>query len=200
MTEKPKNQTEASGIPPALILMMITSLAGIGIAVTIILAEQGNTPNQPRIIEPPSMVSLINAPAPDFTLTNLEGEEVTLSDLQGRVVFLNFWATWCVPCRREMPAFEEFMESQAEFGDEGAIILAVNDGETAEEITSFFEEINVTGIPVLLDTTSELRDTYGIFAMPTTYVIDGQGVVRNVKFGEIFPEDFEAYLASVTAP
>lgn len=182
---------------PALVLIVITSLVGVGIAATIILADQRQAATQPEIVEQPSAVSLINQPAPDFTLTNLAGDTVSLADMRGRVVFLNFWATWCGPCRREMPAFDAFMAEQAELGDAGAIILAVNDGETPEQITAFFEEIGIAGIPVLLDRASAVRQRYSVFAMPTTYIIDANGVVRNVKFGEIFPDDFEGYLAQL---
>lgn len=191
-----KRKTDtANPISPLLILVAVTCLVGVSIAISLVVVDNQNTQEQqPAIVEQRSIGGLMNRPAPDFVLNDLEGNPVQLSDLRGRIVFLNFWATWCVPCRREMPAFEDFMAEQAA---DGPIVLAVNDGETAEQISAFFEEINVEGIPTLLDSAGSLRRTYAVAALPTTFVIDEAGLIRAVKFGEIFPEDFDAYLAQM---
>lgn len=196
ISEKPERGVQHKRFSPALLLMIVTAIIGFGIALTVILAENAsNSADVPQIVEQRSMAALIGQTAPDFALSDLEGETVRLSDLRGRVVFLNFWATWCIPCRREMPAFADFL---AEQGEDGATILAVNDGESADAVRDFFDELGVQGIPTVLDRESTQRDRYGVFAMPTTFVIDEAGIIRAVKFGEMFAEDFTNYLQQIS--
>ena len=106
--------------------------------------------------------------AKDFTLENLEGSPVSLSDFQGKVVFLNFWATWCPPCRAEMPDMEKLWQK---FKEEDFIILAVDLRERKEKVSSFMEENGYT-FPVLLDPRGKVASTYGIRAIPTTFLLD----------------------------
>ena len=106
--------------------------------------------------------------AKDFTLGNLEGSPVSLKDFQGKVVFLNFWATWCPPCRAEMPAMEKLWQK---FKEEDFVILAVDVREGKEKASSFVKENGYT-FPVLLDSRGGVANTYGITAIPTTYLLD----------------------------
>ncbi len=141
-------------------------------------------------------VSAVNSPAPNFESVFLNGDEVQLSDFRGRLVFLNFWATWCTPCRRELPAFEEFM---AEQGEDGPIILAVNVEESPEVITMFFENIGVENIPVILDESGNISDLYTVFNLPVTYVIDAEGIIRGIKLGETKITDLYDYVDQLSA-
>ena len=109
--------------------------------------------------------------AKDFTLEDLEGSLVSLKDFQGKVVFLNFWATWCPPCRAEMPAMEKLWQK---FKEEDFVILAVDLREGKEKVGSFMKENGYT-FPVLLDSRGEVANTYGITAVPTTYLLDPEG-------------------------
>jgi peroxiredoxin len=136
--------------------------------------------------------SLIGQSAPNFSLAALDGSIMRLSSYRGRVVFVNFWATWCEPCQRELPAFEAFM---AEQGEDGALVLAVNAGEPAEQVTTYFEAHQISGIPALLDADLEVYDRYNVQLLPTTYVIDPAGVVRYAHLGEMTAEDLSAYVA-----
>ena len=111
--------------------------------------------------------------APDFTLKNLEGSEVSLNDFEGKVVFLNFWATWCGPCRAEMPSMERLWQR---FKEENFVILAVDLRESREEVVSFMEEHGLT-FPVLLDSKGRIGSMFGARAIPTTYLIDFAGEV-----------------------
>jgi len=119
--------------------------------------------------------------APDFTLENLDGESITLSDLRGSVVVVNLWASWCPPCRAEMPALQQVYENNR---DRGLEILAVNttyqDQET--EARAFVEEMGLT-FPVLLERTGEVSRAYQLRAMPSTFFIDREGVIRKVILG-----------------
>lgn len=102
--------------------------------------------------------------APDFTLRDLHGNSVSLRDLRGKVIFLNFWATWCPPCRLEMPTMERLHE---EFGDQGLVILAINYRERPEEIKAFFQEHHLT-FSTLLDEKVEVFELYKAWSLPTT--------------------------------
>jgi len=134
-------------------------------------------------------------PAPDFTLTDQYGKKHTLSDYRGRVVFLNFWATWCPPCREEMPDIQAIYEESMESEDQEPVILGVafpGDGsETdAEGIRDFLEENGYT-YPVLMDTEGELVLPYYITAYPTTYLIDRKGNVFGYVEGMLTRDNME---------
>ena len=129
-------------------------------------------------------------PAPDFTLIDQYGNTHTLSEYKGKTVFLNFWATWCEPCRNEMPDIQKLYEEYSREGDEPLIILGVATpgigGEgTMEEITQFMNETGYT-YPVLMDTTGEIAyGTWGVSSFPTTYMINRDGNVEGYISGQL---------------
>lgn len=109
--------------------------------------------------------------APDFTLEDLSGKRVTLKSLKGKVVFLNFWATWCIPCRQEMPAMEKL---HREFKGQGLEVVAVNIKESRKEAQKFFAELGLT-FTGLLDSYGEVSQEYGAWSIPISYFIDRKG-------------------------
>ena len=111
--------------------------------------------------------------ATDFTLDSLDGKTSSLSAYRGRFVFLNFWATWCPPCRSEMPAMQA-LYSRLEA--RGFVILAVDLAEKADTVRAYVKK-NAFTFPVLLDKTGEVGGTYGAQSIPTTYLIDREGKV-----------------------
>lgn len=115
----------------------------------------------------------------DFTLKNLEGSEISLEDFEGKVVFLNFWATWCGPCREEMPSMEKLWQR---FKEEAFVILAVDLREEKEEVNSFMKDYGLT-FSVLLDSRGEVANKYGIRAIPTTFLIDSEGRIVGKALG-----------------
>jgi len=121
--------------------------------------------------------------APDFTLQTLEGRTVTLSALRGQVVFLNFWATWCPPCREEMPSIERLYRA---LRDQGLVVLAVDVDESPERVAKFVKDFRL-GFPVLLDAGSHVFSSYGAPGLPTTILIDRQGRVIG---GALGPRDW----------
>ncbi len=129
--------------------------------------------------------------APDFTLLSAEGTMVSLSDYEGHVVFINFWASWCPPCRIEMPHLQELFEAHA---DKNFVILAVSlDDPFEPDAPAFAAELGLT-FPVLKGT-AEVNEAYGsITAIPTTFVIDRQGRIAETLLGEQPYEIFEAAL------
>jgi peroxiredoxin/outer membrane lipoprotein-sorting protein len=119
------------------------------------------------------LVVSIGAPAPKLSLKTLEGELVNLERLHGRVIVLDFWATWCGPCREEMPRMEKL---RAEFG-EAVQFYGVND-EESKTVRDFLKK-NHYEIPLLMDPQREAHRSYGIHAIPTLFIIDGNSVVRH---------------------
>ena len=109
--------------------------------------------------------------APDFTLESLSGKRMGLKDFRGKVVFLNFWATWCVPCRDEMPLMEAL---HREFKNQGLAVVAVNFREDKEAVRRFFDELGLS-FDAMLDVDGEVSEQYGAFSLPLTYLIDRDG-------------------------
>ena len=141
---------------------------------------------------PPSglLSSAIEAPkenflAPDFSLAALNGSEISLSDLQGKPVILNFWASWCPPCRAEMPAFQE---AWLEYGDTDLMIIGVNSTrqDTLPGILNFLDSIPI-GFPILLDEAGSVTSDYQVHSLPTTYFINRSGVIEKIVIGGPLP-------------
>jgi len=109
--------------------------------------------------------------APDFTLTDLSGNRVSLRSLKGKVIFLNFWATWCVPCRQEMPTMEKL---HREYKRDGLEVVVVNLRETKEEVLKFVNELSLT-FTVLLDKDGKVSEEYGVWSLPLSYFINRKG-------------------------
>lgn len=126
---------------------------------------------------------------PDFTLTDLRGEPVSFSSLEGRVVVLNFWATWCPPCRREMPLLDDI---QREYGSRGLTIVGVDLAEPSEAVRAYVEDAGVQ-YPIWIDDSSqdapdrtrELYTKIGGVGLPTTVFIGRDGVIRGSQVGEL---------------
>ncbi|RLB76279.1 MAG: TlpA family protein disulfide reductase [Deltaproteobacteria bacterium] len=112
--------------------------------------------------------------AADFTLTNMQGEQVSLSQYRGKVVILNFWATWCPPCREEMPSMERLYQK---YKDQGLVILAVSADENGKKAVSQFLQKTPYSFPILLDSDNIAQNAYGVFRFPESFIIDRNGMV-----------------------
>jgi len=129
----------------------------------------------------PESIPLKGHPAPDFTLQTMTGEPLALSDLRGKAVVLNFWATWCPPCRAEMP---ELQAAYTAYAPGGLVVLGVNQAEDRATVRAFLNELGLT-FPVVLDTQYEVADRYSVNSLPTTFFIDRDGVIRDIVVGQM---------------
>ncbi len=135
--------------------------------------------------------------APDFLLEQLDGLPLRLSDLQGRPVLVNFWATWCSPCRKEMPLLiKAYEENQAQ----GLVVVGVNLQEGDELVQGFVDEFGIE-FPIVMDRTGQVAETWRVGGplggLPASYFIDRQGVIREVFFGQMSEDDLNERLAAI---
>jgi cytochrome c biogenesis protein CcmG, thiol:disulfide interchange protein DsbE len=121
----------------------------------------------------------VNFPAPAFTLNTLDDKTISLDDLRGKVVIVNFWATWCPPCRAEMPMLQAY---SAENKNRGVIVLAIDVGEEKEVTQKFAADLGLT-LPILLDHDTTVMTQFRVQALPTSFFIDREGVIRAVYLG-----------------
>ena len=135
----------------------------------------------------------LNHVAPDFELLTLDGQKVRLSSLQGSPVVINFWATWCFPCREEMPLLQQAHEKNPDL-----IILAVNADEPTAEVQRYIEEMGLT-FPVLLDEQAAVEGQYRVTGLPTSYFVDRDGVIRSFQIGILAETQLDRHLATIGA-
>lgn len=119
--------------------------------------------------------------APNFSLQQLNGPELALSDLKGKGVVLNFWGTWCEPCKKELPALQQ---QYTQFKDKGLVVLGVNIGESPVAVEPFVKQFGVT-FPILLDSESQITKLYRIGPIPTTFFISPDGDVEEIFIGQL---------------
>jgi peroxiredoxin len=123
----------------------------------------------------------LDQPAPDFTLIYADGTALRLSELRGKPVILNFWATWCTPCKAEMPELQALYSAS----DEGSFeLLAINMREAPEPVTAFGAELGLS-FPLVIDPAGAIADSYQVTVLPVTIVIDAAGVAREQHLGPL---------------
>ncbi|WP_226641808.1 redoxin domain-containing protein [Mesobacillus subterraneus] len=172
---------------------MIKKAIGAGILAGLVLFaifQQLNTADEPLAIEASKATTGIGAgmAAPNFTLKNLAGEEVSLKDYRGKKVMLNFWATWCPPCKEEMPAMEKFYKENSKEVE----ILAVN-LDPQNNVKGFVEENGLT-FPILLDKEGRTQQTYSVISIPTSLIIDEHGLIIKKQIGSLTFEQMQELL------
>ncbi|PMC39465.1 thiol-disulfide oxidoreductase [Bacillus sp. UMB0899] len=135
----------------------------------------------------------VGSKAPDFVLTDLEGNEHQLSDYKGKGVFLNFWGTWCEPCEREMP----YMDNQYEYyKNQGVEVLAVNIAESNIAVQSFVDKHDLT-FPIPLDKDRQVLNAYGVGPLPTTFLINPEGKVVDITSGTLTERMIRDYMEQI---
>lgn len=161
---------EAGRTRPSKVLIGVTSLAILVLAFGVVWLQSSK-------YEPLTVGKV----APDFELPDLGDKSVRLSDFRGKVIFLNFWATWCKPCREEMPSMEVLHQSLQK---EGLVVLAVSIDRvtTKKDIPPFVKNLNLT-FPILVDSWGQTDKRYKLMGVPETYIIDQQGVLQEKIIG-----------------
>lgn len=130
----------------------------------------------------------------NFSLSDQTGNQVALADFAGKPVIVNFWATWCPPCRQEMPAFQRVYEAHE---DDDLVILAINEAERPEAVSAFFyDEMGFSYTP-LMDEEAAVGEAYGAVGLPATFFIDGSGEVTAVHRGGLTQAQIELYLEEI---
>lgn len=128
----------------------------------------------------------VDAIAPDFSLKTLAGGTLRLSDLRGQAVVINFWATWCPPCRAEMPAIQRVY---AKYRGQNFTVLAVDLQESEAQVADFIGQMGLT-FPILIDQEGTVFARYRVNGLPSTFFVDRQGVIRNIAIGGPMAEAF----------
>ncbi|HET8706721.1 MAG TPA: TlpA disulfide reductase family protein, partial [Pseudomonadales bacterium] len=134
----------------------------------------------------------LNTRAPDFTLKSTTGGNMRLSEQRGQIILLNFWATWCGPCRQELPEFEKLKQKYAKYGFE---VWAVNVDNDSNEALKFIKPLGIT-YPVLFDSGLNISQQYKVETMPSTFLLDRDGRVRFIHHG-FQPSYVEKYDAEI---
>lgn len=206
--ERPQNRREWSGVLRSLVLPLLIvatvtgglfyieqrrgggsreASGGFGV---VALPDEKNTTGR-------SVSTEIGRAAPDFLLETADGGQLRLSDLRGRPLLVNFWASWCTPCRKEMP---EIVRAYAAHKGSGLEIVAVDLQENAEQVRAFADEFGMT-FPVVIDRTGSVGDAWRIGGpvqgIPSSYFLDADGVVRARVFGPMTEQEIADNLATV---
>lgn len=175
--------------------LIFVGLGLIVISVAIMVVATREVPAEKVVDGVEPAPALVDYPAPRLVLSDLSGASVSLDELRGQVILVNNWATWCPPCRAEMPTLQSYAQAHAQ---EDFILVGINAGDTGEQVTDFVEEYRLT-FPMWLDPTGEALRAFQNNALPSSYVIDKTGTVRLVWMGAVTLKALEAYVTPLFA-
>lgn len=190
----PGNSDSASGLRwPHWLRISRRNAAGVLVLVAIVggliaIDRRGGSELGPLDDRAPEVGKL----APQFALRDTDGNVRELSDYRGQVVWVNFWATWCGPCRRELPDIQRIA---GEVGDDDLVVLTVNKEESARDALRFWDEIDL-GLPILLDSSAEVYDQYRLFGLPDNVFIDRAGMVTGFETRFLTEQQMVDHLAT----
>ncbi|MUG43803.1 TlpA family protein disulfide reductase [Paenibacillus woosongensis] len=180
---------ESKGLRLSSVITLLLGLFAIGAIIWIIVSptKDDAKPQKARLA--------IGESAPDFEVTNTHGDKVSLADYKGKVVVLNFWASWCEPCVKEMPLINEVYQSNRS----DVATLFVNAGESKGTVNEFLAAHHFE-FPVMIDVTGKVSGLYGIIGLPVTYIIDKNGNLHQSIVGEISSrEQLQTYIQSAAS-
>lgn len=194
--ERPQRRREWSGALRSVVLPIVTVAAIVGAIWYIEQRDEGGSAagdGDTGVVERPDdarpdgvgVSAEEGKVAPDFVLETIEGGTVRLSDYTGQPVFINFWATWCTPCRKEMP---DIVAAYDRYSADGLVVVAVNVEEDLGSASTFAAEFGMD-FPTVLDFSGDVAATYRVTGMPTSYFVDREGVIREVIFGPLSGDD-----------
>jgi peroxiredoxin len=156
-------------------------LAAIALMVIVVVGSSLNQKNTGTTVDHQSFPTApkVGEEAPDFSLKDMSGKAVALSSLRGKPLIINFWATWCTPCRTEMPAMQKAYDK---YKEQGLAVLAVNERESEGEINAFKDQLKLN-LLIVQDADGRIADKYGIRGMPSTIFVDSKGVISSISVG-----------------
>ena len=176
------------GVTPARLVLGLAVLGAI-MAVLVLLDRDSGSAYGPL----DSLSPEVGEPAPQFVLPGPDGELVRLSDFAGQPVWINFWATWCGPCRRELPDIQQLA---IEFESDDLVVLAVNLGESSDTATDFWDELGLE-LRILLDSNEDVAIQYRRLGLPNNFFIDREGVLQGFQLGFLTEGQMREKLADV---
>jgi peroxiredoxin len=174
-------------------LTILFVVIAAALVILLLRSERDSTVTSTRQIQ-------VGSPAPNFTFPDLNGQQINFSDHRGKVVLVNIWATWCAPCRQEMPSMQKLYER---FKGENFEILAVSIDSTGREaVAPFMRKLNLT-FPALLDPKGDIGPLYGATGVPESFIIDKEGIVVQKIIGPIdwaTPQAFQFFQDLINKP
>jgi thiol-disulfide isomerase/thioredoxin len=176
--------------PRLLIAMILVAVGLLAIGVMFMMKTYSQTSNVYVSSDLSAVPSEMDYPAPKLNLMTLDGSPVFLEDFRDRIVLVNLWATWCPPCRQEMPILNAFYE---QYEDQGFVLISIDQEETREVVQPFVEEFGLS-FPVWLDEDYLAQQAFKTVNLPSSYVIDRAGRVRLMWIGAISQEKLEQYV------
>lgn len=191
MSSSPADSARGPRAP--LPIRLLPPLVGVVLVLLGLWLIAGDSLSLPSI-GAPSSAPRVGAQAPDFTLDTADGTAVKLSDLRGKRVVLNFWATWCPPCRAEMP---DLNRVAGDYRGQGVVVLTVDQLESPDKVAAFFSEVGIGAAPAvtpIYDSQGTVAEAYHVTALPSTFVVDANGVIRDVTLGPIAAGTLQADL------
>jgi len=171
----------------------VAALLGVSLAVAGGVVLVGRYEDEQDSDQGIQVAPVVGELAPDFTLVNLDGENVSLSDFKGKPVLINLWATWCGPCRIEMPAVQSRFER---YQDDGFVVLAVNFDEKRGDVQAFRDEFGLT-FQMLLDPGAEVQKLYRTRSYPSSFFVDRNGVIQVQHIGVMTEGNLDGNLAQI---
>lgn len=162
------------------VLPLLLAVVAIGLAAKLFADSQGSqSVALPGAVTSPYKFTA-GTPAPDFSLQSVDGGSVSLADFRGKTLVVNFWATWCPPCRSEMPDMEQVYTERKD----DVVVLAVNVQEARAPVRDFADKYRLS-FPILMDTAGEVTQSFGVQSLPTTFFIDKEGKVASFNMGAL---------------
>lgn len=180
--------------------VLLATVLAISILGTVILVERGNEARRMTTITVPGVANAIaprvNQPAADFQVMGVDGQPITLAQFKGRPVWINFWASWCAPCRAEFPDMDAVWQQHQ---DKGLVLLAVSYSEQPAEVMAYLEKAKPT-FTIGLDPTGTVAGQYRVLGLPTHIFVDADGIVRDVRVGPMNQDLMQEKLANLFKP
>ena len=205
--ERPQNRREWSGALRSLVLplLIIATIVGVLVYVERLRGQSVSTAEGIGVVDLPGALSASGAAVgtevgqtpPDFVLETPAGERLRFSDLRGKPVLVNFWASWCTPCREEMP---EIVRASTDYADQGLVVLAIDLQENVAQVNAFAEDFGMK-FPIVIDRTGQVADAWRIGGpiegIPASYFIDTEGIVRARAFGPMNSQTLEERIVTI---